>query len=95
LSSTAAANSAITAVRLAVLHCSTNRPRLGVGAAGTIEVTSNRLTAVIGALKKCSAKRLVVNIVPRGSQFPILAWLGSEYIRPRDRPIATSAMADA
>ena len=67
-------------------------PIFSVGAAGTIKVTGNRLAAAIGALEECSAKRLMRSVIPRGTQFPIQASLGSVYIRPRDRGIPRPVM---
>ena len=70
-------------------------PIFSIGAAGTIKVTSNRLAAAIGALEESSAKRLMRSVIPRGTQFPIQALLGSANARPHYRGVATSAMADA
>ena len=70
---------------------STDCPSLSIGSARIIALTSNRLAAATGTLEECSANRLRISVIPRGTQFPVQAALGSAYTRPHDRAAATSA----
>ena len=70
-------------------------PIFSVEGAETIKFTSNRLAAEIGDLEEYSAKWLMRNFIPRRTQFPIQASLGSAHIRPHDRGVPRPAMADA